>query len=119
MKIVINKCRGGFEVSPEGIKWLVDNNADCVEKLDFIPSEYKYAKPRFYCDEDKIWWSCKSDYEIVRHDAHLVRMVEILKHKANGEFASLSIVEIPDSVKYIIQNERGYEWIAEEHRIWS
>jgi hypothetical protein len=44
--------------------------------------------------------------------------VEQIGKEANGEYANLQVIEIPDNVKYKIMDRDGYEWIAEVHRTW-
>lgn len=62
MKIVLNKCYGGFGLSEKACEML----------------GVKYA------------WNIK------RTDPRLVEVVETLGEEANGNFAELEIVEIPD-----------------------
>jgi hypothetical protein len=45
--------------------------------------------------------------------------VEQLGNAANGDFAELKVVEIPDDVEWIIQEYDGDEWISEKHRTWN
>lgn len=101
-KIVINKCYGGFSLSQEA--------------LDL------YAKAKGLDTGDWNKWGYYdniSEREIARHDPVLIDIVEQLGKKANGKYADLYIVEIPDDVKYVIEEYDGQEWIAEEHRTWS
>ena len=56
--------------------------------------------------------------EIDRDDKHLIAVVEKLGDIADGRHAKLRIVEIPDDVKYTIENCDGMEWVAEEHSTW-
>ena len=57
---------------------------------------------------------------IRRDDPKLVRAVEALGDKANGTYAQLEIVEIPDDVKHwVICEYDGKEWVAEAHRTWG
>jgi uncharacterized protein with von Willebrand factor type A (vWA) domain len=89
MKIVINKCYGGYGLSKEaykelGIKW--DN--------------YGY------------------EYEDDRSNPDLIKVVEKLGRKANGALAELQIVEIPDNVEYEINEYDGIESVHEVHRSW-
>jgi cytosine/adenosine deaminase-related metal-dependent hydrolase len=53
-----------------------------------------------------------------RDDPHLIEAVEKLGKKANGRFADLHVVEIPDDVEWDIEEYDGNEWIAEKHRTW-
>jgi hypothetical protein len=38
---------------------------------------------------------------------------------ADGAFAELKVIEIPDGVEWQIDEYDGTEWIAEKHRTWS
>lgn len=49
----------------------------------------------------------------------LVQVVEELGSAANGRFASLKIIEIPDDIKWQIEEYDGCEWVAEQHRTWQ
>jgi len=89
MKVVINRCYGGFQLSLEAYDYLG------------IPwDDYGFA---FYED---------------RANPKLVECVETLGEKANGRCARLKIVEIPDDVKWHIAEYDGWEWVAENHRTW-
>jgi hypothetical protein len=57
--------------------------------------------------------------KISRDDEVLVKIVEELGTKANGFYSELKIVEIPDDVKWCIEDFDGKEWVAEEHRTWD
>jgi len=48
----------------------------------------------------------------------LVRVVEEMGEKANGRFAKLEIIEIPDDIKFEIDEYDGFESIHEKHRSW-
>lgn len=92
MKIVINRCFGGFGLSEEALE------------------EYKTRKS---IGED-IW-----SWDIDRNDPVLIDIVESMDKRANGDFAKLEIVEIPDDVEWQIKEHDGLEHIAEKHRTWS
>ena len=91
MKIVINRCFGGFSLSKIAYKYL-------GLKWD----GYGFA----YDDYDK------------RANPRLVECVERLGSAANGMCANLKVVEIPDGIEYEIQNYDGMESIHEKHREW-
>ena len=63
---------------------------------------------------------CSSDleHEIERNDPVLVQVVEELGEKSSGRHAELKVVEIPDDVKWKIEEYDGVEWVAEQHRTW-
>ena len=65
MKIVINKCFGGFGLSEKAREILgIDNSFD--------------------------------EYQIDRNDPKLIEVVETLGDEANGNYARLRVVNIPD-----------------------
>jgi hypothetical protein len=90
MKIVINKCYGGFGLSKEayefmGLSWDTFGHAD----------------------------------DISRADEKLIECVEKLGEAANGAYAQLSVITIPDNTKYIIDDYDGIETVHEEHKSWG
>lgn len=91
-RIVINTCFGGFKLSDEAFEL------------------YKEAK--------KIKDDDFHDWEIPRDDQLLIDVIESLGEKANGFCADLKIIEIPDDVKWQIEQYDGKEWVSEVHRIW-
>lgn len=138
-KVVINKCYGGFGLSPQAVKRFAElQGKEChfyLSQTDMIPiSEEEAAAhglfwhafdtpdavfPRNSNNSD--WWDthCISRHDIERDDPILIRVVEELGEGANSKLSKLKIVEIPDDVKYIIQEYDGMEWIAEKHRTWE
>lgn len=90
MKVVINTCFGGFGLSQAAYK-----------------------------DMGMKWDGYGHDSGLSRDDPRLVAAVEKLGSKANGGFADLRVVEIPDGVYYEIDEYDGNEHIAETHRTWS
>ena len=118
MKIVINKCFGGFSISDKAIElyfekkgekvWTVDNGYS-TSHYTVDPADYLTGVP------DNHYWT---DHEIDRTDPVLVDVVETLGVEADGHYASLSVVEIPDGINYEIGEYDGVEHIAETHRTW-
>ena len=89
MKVVINRCYGGFGLSEKAYEYLG------------IPWDgYGYK-----CNEN-------------RADPKLIECVEKLGEEADGTFAELKVVDIPDDVEYTIEEYDGLEWVAEKHRTW-
>jgi hypothetical protein len=48
-----------------------------------------------------------------------VQAVEELGDAANGDYAKLNVVEIPDGVDYEISEYNGVERVDEVHRSWA
>lgn len=97
MKIVVNRCFGGFSLSSE------------AQKMLGIDTEYP--------DNDSFGIESEN-YHAYRAHQSLVEVVEKLKEVSYGFFASLEVVEIPDDVKdWRIDEYDGQETIA-EGRVW-
>jgi hypothetical protein len=92
MKIVINKCYGGFGLSKEAMDLYLEKKGMQGEKIHPL--------------------------EIERDDPVLVEVVEELGILASGNYAEVEVVDIPDDVKWEIEEYDGNEWVAEVHRTW-
>lgn len=141
MKIVINRCYGGFGLSAEAIKmYLKKKGKECYF---YIKTKYKHTHgfdeyKKVTDVSDSIFYSVVtedlgkttetlakidgiyfSEYEIERTDKDLISVVEELGvEKASGKHASLEVVEIPDDIQYEIEEYDGIESIHEVHRRW-
>ena len=93
MKVVINRCFGGFGLSDEAMQLYAAKKGIKLEG--------------FY------------DWEISRNDPVLVEVVEHLGEAANDWAADLKVVEIPEGVDWYVEDYDGVEHIAERHRTWS
>jgi hypothetical protein len=90
MKILINKCHGCFEFSPEFEQEIIKRYGNNL------------------CNNH--------DY---RTNPAIIELFEELgSGYSSGEFAKLKLTEIPDDVNWIIQEYDGLEHVAENHRTW-
>lgn len=88
MKVVINRCYGGFGLSGAALEFL---------------------------NSDNDWY-----YRANRADPKLIECIETLGScSAGARYSALKIIEIPDDVKWHIEEYDGMEWVAEDHRTWS
>lgn len=144
MKVVINKCYGGFSISSAAIERIAKlKNKKCFLFKAIYPNDsltpyfVKISKKEavnlkltssLYCfdidnpndiDIDKLfdnhYLTCRPKD---RSDPILVQVVEELGEKANGDFAELKVIKIPDNINYTIEEYDGMEHIAENHRTW-
>ena len=142
MKIVINRCYGGFGLSHEAVMlyakkkgWelhaYVNSPVSFDKYIKFIPGNvvpiiiFYTIIPLVFNDEgeiskeqennDSLWFRTEC---VERNDPLLVEVVEELKGKANGRFAKLEVVEIPDDVKWEISDYDGVEQVKEIYRSW-
>lgn len=136
-KVVINSCFGGFSLSEEGVLHYARLKRIQVwhEKGIFDTTVYWTVPPekRPPSQENFLSWTMEErkesnrlhneakiyDRDIDRDDPYLVQTVEDLGEKANGKFAELRVVEIPDGVEWQIEEYDGNEWVSEVHRTWS
>lgn len=112
MMIVINACYGGFGLSREAFLELRKmGNETALKEPDFGEMYPDGSGPRRLFGE-----SFCSD--ISRTDPQLIYILKQLGDNANGEYAKLKIIEIPDNTEWRIEEYDGLEWVSEVHRIW-
>jgi len=126
MKVVINKCYGGFGLSQAALQWLIDNKGWTVKDVntneewentetDIVnlkSDDSKYLGPLTINKVDEYKNSFRTDKDIII-------AIEVLGKTADGKHAELKVVEIPDDIEWDIQEYDGIEWIAEKHRTWG
>lgn len=145
MKVVINKCWGGFSISLKcaelmaemGNKQAADEVAEYEKKNKWVKYYLKHGKwPEECPKEEQPTLAIHAKYSksaqfygygytnegngYSRHNPELVAAVEQLGSAvASGEHAELKVVEIPDGVEYEIDEYDGMESIHEAHRSWG
>jgi len=148
MKVVINRCYGGFGLSPLAVQR--------VAELRGVPCyffEHQFTDNRLLpitieqCKDCWLAYSVPDPYHGMaawsrmtteeraaankyiesvaitnrptdRADPLLVKVVEELGSEASGEFAALRVVEIPDGVDWEIDDYDGMETIREKSCSW-
>ena len=139
MKVAINKCFGGFSISSKAFGSILKRKGIPYESCknsysigNVLVDDYcmEFYKAGHLGEEDHriySWYQFDKKYEefgnheterISRTDPDLIAVIEELKDGANGIFAKLRILEIPDDVKWHIEDYDGSEHIAENHRTW-
>lgn len=140
MKIVLNKCYGGFSLSPEAVLKIYKRKGLTVypyvskSTQDFMKTEWiRYQGQKLesilaticYFEKDPGSDSFVASYTEVddkynmididfdednmRSDNDLIAVVVELGDKANGTFAKLRVVEIPDGAEFNISDYDGIE----------
>jgi hypothetical protein len=145
MKIVVNRCYGGFGISKEALLELIKRDSECVGK--FTPKKYYGGENRNTKWEENFNKDLKNHYIIDlgdgylghrlytniykdgiiytdatkdhRTDHDLIELIEIMGDAVNSEFSELKVIEIPDGIEYEIEDYYGIETIHEIHRSWG
>jgi hypothetical protein len=140
-QIVINTCYGGFSLSHEATLVYLSKRGIQVwpEANDrfgsIIPFTYYLVPPEKRISGSPDNWHDMTmeqrqahnaaysetvfyDRDVARDDPDLVSTVLGLGSAANGSFAELKVVAVPDDVQWYIEEYDGQEWVAETHRTW-
>jgi len=112
MKIVINKCFGGFGLSPLAIEEYAKRKGITLYTDEGKTGQYDSR----YTDKEKTEFFSYDD--IPRNDPVLIEVVETLGPKAEGAYSELKVVEIPNDVNWEIEEVDGNERICEKYRTW-
>lgn len=135
MKIVINKCYGGFGLSRKALERYHELKGIKIYAYDWdfkagvntkIPEGTEVFCPHYSNKDfgDRFEGDIPNEnyisvLDIERNDPLLVQVVEEMGDKANGSHSDLNIVEIPDDVEWEIEEYDGIEWVSEKHRTWG
>ena len=128
MKIILNKCFGGFELSTEAYKLygkkigkeIYEYYQDLEKGFDYFikGSEglctFYFTKDfgeEIKLNDEEYDKYCLNLSEEKRTDKILIEVVEELKERANNSFSDLEIIEIPDNSYYKIDKYDGVETI--------
>lgn len=146
MRVVINKCYGGFGLSDAAYEKLIEwgvsvrkyieqpqnPNTGLYESQPLNEGEVIFDRELTPLGENSIndlyhkykpdsttgrYWETWTAYN--REHPLIVRVVEELGEAANTRYSRLALVEIPDDVEYEISEYDGQEHIAEAHRTWA
>jgi hypothetical protein len=137
-KVVVNSCYGGFGISEAGMLRYAE-----LKGITLYPETSQFHTMTYYTvpPEQRVqplstdeWVAATTEQRMASNDAYsnqtlhcadiarddpaLVQMVEELGKAAADNFAELRIAEVPDDVKWYIDEYDGQEWVAEVHRRW-
>ena len=121
MKVVINRCFGGFGISNEAFEKLLIRKGIEFDKID---AKFKLRTDLYdyyhagHAGSDDHYLSEYIFYED-RSDPDLIAVIEELGKDSWGWAAELAIVDIPDDIEWHIDEYDGIEHVAENHRTWS
>ncbi len=140
MRIIVNKCHGGFGLSDKAyerlgelgipirkyiqekrgkdgrFKRVPENEGEVIFDRRLSPHEAKFTTREKYEEFMGRYWDAWT--RDTRSHPLLLQVVKELGKKSWGQHAKLEIVEIPDGVDYEIDDYDGIETIHEKHRSW-
>jgi hypothetical protein len=121
MKVVINRCFGGFGISNLAFEKLLERKGVEFQK---VPAKFKFHDDVFdyyKAGSEQSDATYISEYEFYeqRNDPDLIAVIEEMGKDSWGWASELAIVEIPDDVDWHISEYDGLEHVAENHRTWS
>ena len=139
MKIAVNKCFGGFDLSNQAVqRYLELTGKECYFynqiKRSYSDGKNEYVKCNA-SNENSLFVSVSTrdlgekteeipdeDYfyygRIERTDPALIQTIEELRGDASGRFGNIQVVEIPDDINWEISDYDGIETVEEVHRSW-
>lgn len=137
MKVILNKCFGGFSVSQEAYELYAKKKG--IElfayKLEIVSGKPIYKKTdtgnsiftiTFTKDFGDYIELSDDDFdkyylgldESHREDPVLIEVVEELGERANSPFSKLVVVDIPDGMEYEIDDYDGVETLHQKVETW-
>lgn len=131
MKIILNKCYGGFDVSDKAYelyaekkgltlyRYYDDYRNKKMHKGSGLMTYYFTKDFGDSVERDKIDWKTNLYLDSGRRDDPiLIEVVEELGKKASGSYGNLVVVEIPDGMDYVIDDYDGVETLHENVKVW-
>lgn len=115
MKVIINKCYGGFSISERALMKLRELGQQGALDEVAVGESYDDGEIRTIIMDSVSYFV----HNIPRNDPLLVEVVEEMGEEANGGCAELLVVEVPEDIEWEIEEYDGIEWVAEKHRTWS
>lgn len=107
MKVVLNKCYGGFDLSDKAHERLIELGVKYYESFDDLPKD---DKELYVVKSDSVgfgkYYSNFGDMNN-RSNELLIQVVEELGEDANGRFGELKIIEIPDGISWELDEYDG------------
>ena len=134
MKVILNKCYGGFGVSKEAYELYAKKKGVTLYWYEYANDEsYKRATSydpfnkalvKDFGDvvvkpNDDFWDYYLRLNESSRTDSALIEVVEELgSERASGPYSKLVVVDIPDDLDYVIDDYDGIETLHQKVQTW-
>lgn len=117
MKVVINRCYGGFSLSNAAVLWLRERGYQpAIDEPMFVGESWSNGE--LVTEDHERMFKDGHMHSVSRTDDLVIECVEVLGKDAWGKHAELEIVEIPDDISWDIGYYDGKEWVEEQHGTW-
>jgi hypothetical protein len=103
MKIVIHAAYGGFSLTLSRLPELIE-----LYKKYIHEKEPSFVWSENFFEDDLI------GFKIPRYDPCFVRAVEDYT-----DYTKLKVVEIPNDTDWMIEEYDGFEWVSQQHKIFT
>lgn len=91
--VVLNRCRGGFNLSAQAVDRLADLGVKVAPDLRILDDQWQ---------------------RLPRHDHRLVRVVNELRGEASDTVSDLRVIALKGD-EYIVMEREGLEWVIERN----
>lgn len=124
MKVVINKCYGGFTLSNAAVERCVELGMTLTESVNGNPKDpnahFVHFKDRSIF-KDQHYYARRDHANEFRCDPRVVQAVEELGDAANGPCSELKVIEIPfdGPSGWEVDEYDGMESIVPNHARWG
>ena len=120
MKVLINKCFGGYMLSDAAYERLIELG---VPVQDYDPHHETddhviYREGKTHRHTYNRYWDTWTNKKEGRTDPLVIQVVEELGDKASHGLSDIKVVEIPDDIEWEIAVYDGLEHIDEVHNSW-
>lgn len=110
MKLVLNKCYGGFGLSDLAYRRLIELGVKVYDDINDLP-EARESEELWILDDKRHrnYYSNVDDSQFRSHPLLIQVVEELGEEDASGQLSMLKIVEIEDGVDFEIYNYDGVE----------
>lgn len=112
MKVAINRCHGGFDISQAAYERLITHHQVPVKAIE--ESTGKETSLAILSGSTRGYWVAWDPP--LRTDSRLVEVIEALGEVANGPNSELRLVDIPEGSEYEIDDFDGKEMVVVPRR---
>lgn len=127
MKVAINSCFGGFNLSEKAherlieLGWTVTTYGEDHKYVDPTADLVDSSSSSYpsFGGFSKYHGTSKYSQTEFRTHPQVIQVIEEMGKEASGSCANLRIIEIPDDIEWEITEYDGFERIEEVHRKWD